>query len=161
MRIYAVYDNKAKNFISLHLANSDESFVRSSLNSLLYDFPLNDIDYYQVGYFDLDAGLIKPITPRKCEWDIYKFPETMGSKDKFLTLEQLEEFAKKKKHEFIDTITHDIEDLKQAIKIAESEMSKLNGKTKLEKADKKRIKELREYIKTCGSEIDRKSKFKE
>lgn len=161
MRIFAVFDKVSKNFVSLHLANTDESFVRSSINGLLMDYPLNDIEYYCVGFFDLDSGLIKAITPRKGSWDKYNFPETMASRDKFLTLEQLEEFAKNKKHEFIDSITHDIEDLRQAVKVAESEICRLNGKTKLEKADKNRIKDLRAYIKTCESEIDRKSKLKE
>lgn len=150
MKIYSLFDKVANKFVSTTLAESDEMFVRTSLFAICMDYAINDVEFYCVGYFDSDLGIIKPIAPRLCSWDCYKFPESRQSKDRFLTLEQIEEAAKKKKHEFIEKTTNDIKELEKLIIHAETELKKAESNK-----DKKRIKDLRNLIKETRNEINR------
>ena len=150
MKIYAVYDKAAKRFISTTMSETDDSFVRSALYPLLMDYPLNDVEYYCVGDFDADLGVIKPCKPRLCSWEVYKFPTSRTEKEKYLTLEEIDKAAKEKKHEFLQENKDKIEDAERLLSTAKGQ---LELEEKKDKKDRKRIRELRAYIKQISNEI--------
>lgn len=156
MNVYGLFDKVANHFVSINTEESDEMFVRNNIYSILMDFPLNDVEYYQLGKFDETLGMILPCRPRLCSWDCYKFPKTRADKIHFLELSEIEEAAKNKKHEFLVKTKDKVSDLKRSIEIAEKEISKADSKSK---EGKKRIKELREFIKDCQSEINNLNKI--
>lgn len=152
MKIYAIYDKVAERFISTTLSETDGMFLRQALFAILMDYAINDIDIYCVGEFDVDFGYVKPVVPRIVPLSAYKFPETRESKDKFLTVEQIEQAAKKKKEQLIQKRTENIETLKKEKERLESLLSLEENK---EKKDKKKIKALRSYIVNIDNEINR------
>lgn len=144
MKIFSLYDKVAKRFVSTTLAESEQMFVRSCIFSICMDYALNDVEFYCIGEFDSDLGIIKPCQPRLCSWECYKFPETRQSKEKFLTLEQIQEFAKAKKHQFLkEQKDNDISNMEKMIENATNAIKEENKK---DKPNKKRINELQKYI---------------
>lgn len=150
MKIFALYDKVAKKFISTTLAETEEMFVRTSLFAITMDYPIRDVELYCVGLFDQDLGLIKPCTPRIVSWDCYKFPISRMEKERFLTIEQIEEAAKAKKHEFIKKQKDNLKDLERTLSMTKARLKLEEEKPK---KDKNAIKELREVIKEISSEI--------
>lgn len=153
MNIYSVRDKVANKFISTSMCESDSLFVRTALPSLLMDYALNDIEFYCIAQIDNDLGIVKPCQPRLCNWECYKFPETRLQKEKFLTIEQIDELAKKKKHEFLqkqkDTHISDMNKMIDNAKIA------IQKELKADKPNQKRIKELRKYIKDVETDLNK------
>lgn len=152
MKIYAIYDKVAERFISTTISETDGMFLRQALFAILMDYAVNDIDIYCVGEFDTDFGYIKPVVPRQVPLSAYKFPETRESKDKYLTIEQIEQAAKKKREELIKTKVENVETLKKEKVRLNSLLSLEEGK---DKKDKKKIKALRTYINQVDEEINR------
>ena len=152
MNIYALKDVVANKFITTTLCESDDMFVRQSLYAILMDYPLKDVEFYCVGQFDNDLGIIKPCRPRLCSWESYKFPTSRADKEHFLTLEEIEKSAKEKKHEFLQRTKDKIADVERAICVANGELKKEEEK---KTKDKKRIKELKEYIKVQSQDLKR------
>lgn len=152
MKIYAIYDKVAERFISTTISETDGMFLRQALFAILMDYAVKDIDIYCVGEFDTDFGYIKPVVPRQVPLSAYKFPETRESKDKYLTIEQIEQAAKKKREELTKQKVENVETLKK-------EKVRLNSLLSLEeekdKKDKKKIKALRAYINQVDEEINR------
>ena len=156
MKVFSLYDKVAKRFVSTTLAETEQMFVRSCLFSICMDYALNDVEFYCVGDFDNDLGIIKPCQPRLCSWDCYKFPETRQSKDKYLTLDQIQEFAKAKKHQFLkETKDNEIQNMEKMISNAKAAIESENKK---DKPNNKRIKELQKYINDVKKDL---SKIKE
>ena len=152
MKIYSIYDKVAERFISTTLAETDGMFIRQALFAILMDYAVNDIEIYCVGEFDTDFGYIKPVVPRIVPLEAYKFPETRESKDKYLTIEQINEAAKKKKQELINKKTQNKEALQKEKTRLENPLSLEEEK---DKKDKKKIKSLRTYINQIDDEIKR------
>lgn len=156
MKIFSLYDKVAKRFVSTTLAESEQMFVRSTLFAILMDYPINDVEFYCVGEFDSDLGIIKPCQPRLCSWDCYKFPETRMSKEKFLDMETIIKAAKEKKHQFLkETKDNQIESMNKMIENATNAIELENKK---DKPSSKRIKELQKYISDVKKDL---SKIKE
>lgn len=65
--VYTVKDTvgKVHAYRGLFYCGSDEDFVRTSLFNILMDFPLRDIEVYQIGEFDDDEGIINPIKEKE------------------------------------------------------------------------------------------------
>lgn len=156
MNIYGVFDKVANRFISISTATSDEMFVRDNIYSILMDFALVDVEYYQIGQFDDTLGIILPIRPRLCDWESYKFPKSRADKVHYLELSEIEEAAKNKKHEFLRKAKDRVSDIQRSIEIAEKEIAKADTKTKI---GKNRVKELRAFITDCQSEINNLNKI--
>ena len=156
MKVFSLYDKVAKRFVSTTLAETEQMFVRSCLFSICMDYALIDVEFYCIGDFDSDLGIIKPCQPRLCSWECYKFPETRQSKERFLTLEQIQEFAKAKKHEFLkETKDNEIQNMEKMISNAKAAIESENKK---DKPNNKRIKELKKYINDVKKDL---SKIKE
>ena len=69
-----------------------------------------------------------------------------------VTLEEIEKSAKEKKHEFLQRTKDKIADVERAICVANGELKKEEEK---KTKDKKRIKELKEYIKVQSQDLKR------
>lgn len=154
MNIYSLYDKVAKRHLSLTICESDEVFVRQSLLPILMDYALEDVEFFQVGVFDNESGLIKPCVPRRCDWDCYKFPRDRGRKNDFLTMEDLIKFARNKKHEFIESSKNNVEELNKLLDIQRDELEKAKKENNTEK-----IKSLKAEIKQTFKDIERLEKF--
>lgn len=150
MKIYGLYDKVAEKYISVTLAESEQMFVRQCLYTILLDYPLKDIEFYCLGQFDNDLGIIKPCAPKLCDWESYKFPETRTEKLKFLTLEQIEEAAKNKKHEFLEQTKDKIKDYEKLLIQVKGELHKEEHASK---PDKQKIKQLKKTIKDISFQI--------
>lgn len=102
MNVYALYDKVAKRHLAISFAASDDDYVRQSLYPTLMDYPLRDVEYYQIGTFDLETGKITPCDRRLCSWEAYKFPKTRMSNDgDDVSLSEIEEHAQKTKAELV------------------------------------------------------------
>lgn len=155
MKLFALYDKVAGKYLSVTACESEDLFVRNCLYTILMDYPLKDVEFYCVGLFDNDLGIIKPCQPRLCSWESYKFPNSRLSKDKFLTLEQIEQAAINKKHEFLQKTKDSIKDLENALVQTKGALHKEEHS---DKPDKKRIKELKNIIKDISNQIYTKKK---
>lgn len=107
MKLYAVYDKASKRFLSVSPAETDEAFIRSSLLSILMDYPIRDVVLYHVGYFDDSTGKIRSrIRRRFVPWDSYKVPENFTQTDsKDVPLTTFDEFAKKQKEAMVEAVS--------------------------------------------------------
>lgn len=156
MNVYGLFDKVANRYVSVTIEESDEMYVRNNLFGVLMDYPLNDVEFHQLGKFDETVGVILPCRPRMCNWECYKFPKSRADKLNFLDMSEIIEFAQNKKHEFLQKSKDKVSDLQHSIEIAEKEISKADSKSK---QGKKRIKELRAFITDCQSEINNLNKI--
>lgn len=149
MKIFSVKDKVRGKFISCTIADSEQMFVRVGLSSILMDYPINDVEFYCIGDFDEDLGIIKPCVPRLCDWNCYKFPETRRSTDKFLTIDKIAEMAQKKKLEFLQKSKDNIKDLENLDKYLDEQIEQCD------ESDKEKSDYLKKYKKQLSIEIDR------
>lgn len=92
--LYSVYDKVSKRYLSLSFSNNDQTFIRSSLYSILMDYPLKDIEIHCLGEFDDVDGKIKVAKKsRSVDLSAYIFPVSRMSQTP-LTLEEIDKGAK-------------------------------------------------------------------
>lgn len=105
-KIYSVYDKVAKRYLSLSFAPNDETFIRTSLYSILMDYPLKDIDIRCLGEFDNDSGAIVVSDIYTVDMTKYVFPRTrMGSASDSLSLDEIDVAAKATKSKIVDELS--------------------------------------------------------
>lgn len=150
MKIIGLYDKIAEKYISITMVESPQMFVRTALATILMDYPLKDVEFYTLGEIDQDLGIIKPCAPKINDWECYKFPETRIEKLKFLSLEQIEELAKNKKHEFLQQTKDQVKDYEKLLIGLKGSLHKAEHESK---PDKKKIKELKAQIKNVSNTI--------
>lgn len=96
--VYTVKDTvgKVHAYRGLFYVGSDEDFVRTSLFSILMDFPLRDIEVYQIGEFDDDTAALTPLKEKRLiDLNCYKFPHSRLSPDgEDTSLEEISKSAK-------------------------------------------------------------------
>lgn len=158
MNIYAVKEINSQRFIHLSLSESDATFVREQLYPILMDYPIKDVEYYCVGQFDADLGLIKPCSPRLCSWEAYKFPTSQMDREHFLTISEIEEKAKQKKHEFV---VKQLDEVKNYEKLLAEAKGRLNKEESMQKKDKTKIRNLKRSIKELSLTISELKKIGE
>lgn len=150
MNLYGLYDKVSNKYLSVTMCESAQMFVRQCLATILMDYPLKDIEFYCIGQFDSDLGIIKPCAPKLEDWECYKFPETRAEKLKFLSLDQIEQFAKNKKHEFLIKSKDQIKDYEKLLIQVKGELHKEEHE---QKPDKSKIKLLKKSIKDISNHI--------
>lgn len=151
MQIFAIKDKVADKYISVTISNNEETMIRNSLVSILMDFSINDVELYRIGLFDEDLGIIKPLKPHFIDWNAYRFPvDKIDINKGFLTIEQIDEFAKKKKHEFLEQNKIKINDLEHLLI---DYKGKLHKEEHAIKPNKQLIKELKKEIKYISAQI--------
>lgn len=151
MQIFAIKDKVAEKYISVTISNNEESMIRNSLVSILMDFSINDVELYRIGLFDEDLGIIKPLEPQFISWEAYKFPvDKVNIKKGFLTIQQIDEYAKNKKHDFLEQTKIKIKDLEHLLIEYKGKLYKEEYESK---PNKQLIKELKKEIKNISTQI--------
>lgn len=96
--VYSVFDTIGKRFVGLFYAPTDESMIRTSLPSILLDFPLRDIEINNIGQFDELTGSLIPHSPKVVDTSCYTFPHSrLSSKGDDLTLAEVDAHMKEVK----------------------------------------------------------------
>lgn len=157
MKIYGLYDKVSEKYLSITMCDSAQMFVRSCLATILMDYPLKDIEFYCLGQIDEDIGIIKSCVPKLEDWECYKFPETRTEKLKFLSIEQIDELAKNKKHEFLEKTKDQVKDYEKLLIQAKGELHKEQHSVK---PDKSKIKLLKKSIKDISIHIQKLKEVK-
>lgn len=78
MRIFVVKDkasNKVVDTMGAHIFFSAPQAVRTILPFAVKQYPLRDLELYEVAKIDLDTALVKTKSPELIDWNVYKFPE--------------------------------------------------------------------------------------
>lgn len=117
LNVYSILDTveNVHAFRGLFFHGSDASFIRTSMFSVLMDYPLRDIKVVHIGFFDDDTGKLEPCEHRivdvsKC----YKFPKDMRSPEgDDVSLEKVEKDAKEFKAKKIAQLTAEAEKIKK------------------------------------------------
>lgn len=105
LNLYAVKDMVSNRFLSVSPADSDASFIRASLLSILMDYPIRDVKLYCIGSFDDKTGRLCRHRPRFVSWESYKIPESFAKEDSAdVSLDKFDDFAKKQKEAFVDAV---------------------------------------------------------
>lgn len=100
--VYSVYDSVSKKYRGTFYASTDEEMIRTTLPSVLMDFPLRDIEIHRIGTFNEDTGELvgkhHVIVPTDC----YTFPHSrLSSVGDDLSHDELDEKMKEIKNEKI------------------------------------------------------------
>lgn len=98
--VYTVFDKVGKRYLGLFYSPTDEAMVRSSLPSILLDYPLRDINVVCIGQFDELRGEIVSSAPKYVDVSCYTFPHSrLSSVGDDLDLSEVDEYMKKVKSE--------------------------------------------------------------
>lgn len=100
--IYTIYDNVSKRYRGIFYHSTDEDMVRTSLPTVLMDFPLRDITIYRIGTFSESLGVVKESRHVKVDTKCYTFPHSrLSSKGDDISLEEVADSMKQTKAELI------------------------------------------------------------
>lgn len=75
-KLFAVYDNVAKCTLVIGNAKNHQTFIRSNVRVFASQYPLKDLDIYQIGSIDMETFEITTEPRKKIEWNDYNYPET-------------------------------------------------------------------------------------
>lgn len=93
--VYTVFDKVAQKCVGLWYSPTDENMLKTSLPSILMDYPFRDIQVRRIGRFETNSGLIEPMNCKVISLDSYTFPHSrLSSKGDDLTLEELDSSMK-------------------------------------------------------------------
>lgn len=103
--VYTVFDSVSKKYRGTFYHSTDEEMIRTTLPSILMDFPLRDIEIHRIGMFNEDTGDLSGshhiIIPTNC----YTFPHSrLSSVGDDLSQEELDKAMKEKKVDLITKI---------------------------------------------------------
>lgn len=103
--IYSIFDTVAKRYRGTFYHPTDEDMIRTTLPTVLMDFPLRDIKIYRIGIFDDINGDIKSCVKKEVSTNKYLFPHSrLSSTGDDLSLEEIDTEMKKSKAELINKI---------------------------------------------------------
>lgn len=96
--VYTVYDSVSKKYRGTFYHSTDEEMIRTTLPTILMDFPLRDIEIHRIGMFDEDSGELMAtkhtIIPTEC----YTFPHSrLSCPGDDLDINELDKSMKKTK----------------------------------------------------------------
>lgn len=100
--VYTVYDSVSKKYRGCFYHANDEEMIRTTLPTILMDFPLRDIEIRRIGMFNEDTGELfsshHVIIPTSC----YTFPHSrLSSVGDDLSTEELDKAMKEQKNEML------------------------------------------------------------
>lgn len=93
--VYTVFDKVAKKSLGLFYSTTDENMIRTSLPSILMDYPFRDIEIRRIGRFESNSGVIESMNVRIIPLEKYTFPHSrLSNKGDDLSLEDLDKGMK-------------------------------------------------------------------
>lgn len=103
--VYSIYDTVAKRYRGTFYHSTDEDMIRTTLPTVLMDYPLRDIEIYRIGIFDDISGTIRPCVKKQISTSKYLFPHSrLSSKGDDLSIEEIDNEMKKSKAEMIEKL---------------------------------------------------------
>lgn len=100
--VYTVYDKVAKQYRGLFYANTDEEMIRTSLPTVLMDFPLRDVTIIRIGTFDDFTGTLDVCRHVTVPTDKYLFPHSrLSSVGDDIPVDELDVNIKNMKNEVV------------------------------------------------------------
>lgn len=103
--VYTVKDKIGKKCIGLFYSTTDENMLRTSLPSILMDYPFRDIEILRIGRFETNTGVIEPLNSKAIALDKYLFPHSkLSPKGEDLSLETLDSSMKEAKNKMMSKI---------------------------------------------------------
>lgn len=104
--IYTIYDCISKKYRGTFYHTTDEDMIRTSLPSVLMDFPLRDIEIYRIAIFNEDTGEIFECRKVLIPTDCYTFPHDRCSPDgEDLPLEEIDSAMKEHKAKLVASLS--------------------------------------------------------
>lgn len=97
--VYTIFDTVSKEYVGLFYHSTDEDMIRTTLPSVLMDYPLRDIQVVCIGTFDSTKGVIHSVKVRRTiSTSKYLFPHSrLSSKGDDLSLDELDKGMKEAK----------------------------------------------------------------
>lgn len=97
--VYTIFDTVSKEYVGLFYHSTDEDMIRTTLPSILMDYPLRDIQVICIGSFDNTKGAIHSSkVHRIISTSKYLFPHSrLSSKGDDLPLDELDKGMKEAK----------------------------------------------------------------
>lgn len=96
--VYTVYDSVSKKFRGTFYHSTDEEMIRTSLPTILMDYPLRDIEIHRIGLFDEDSGDLVATKHVIIPTDCYTFPHSrLSSVGDDLPTEEIDKVMKEEK----------------------------------------------------------------
>lgn len=102
--VYSVFDTVSKKWFFTFYHSSDEDMIRTSLPTILAQFPLRDIEVWKVGSFDDTSGELFPckhvLIPTSC----YLFPHSrLSSVGDDISPEEIDSAIKEEKNKILSS----------------------------------------------------------
>lgn len=97
--VYTIFDTVSKQYVGLFYHSTDEDMIRTTLPSILMDYPLRDIQIVCIGTFDDVKGVVHSVKVRRTlSTSKYLFPHSrLSSKGDDLSLDELDKGMKESK----------------------------------------------------------------
>lgn len=97
--VYTIFDTVSKEHVGLFYHSTDEDMIRTTLPSVLMDYPLRDIQVVCIGTFDNIKGVVHSTKVRRViSTSKYLFPHSrLSSKGDDLSLDELDKGMKEAK----------------------------------------------------------------
>ena len=113
--VYTVYDSVSKKCRGCFYHSTDEEMIRTTLPTILMDYPLRDIEIRRVGMFNEDTGELFSARHVIIPTDCYTFPHSRLSCDgDNLDMDELDSAMKEKKNEIIANLSKMKDDNKES-----------------------------------------------
>lgn len=114
--VYTVYDSVSKKYRGTFYHSTDEEMIRTTLPTILMDFPLRDIEIHRIGMFDEDSGELMATRHVIIPTDCYLFPHSrLSPVGENLSQEEIDKEMKKQKVEVISKINEEKEAQKEVV----------------------------------------------
>lgn len=114
--VYSIYDSVSKKFRGCFYHSTDEEMIRTTLPTILMDYPLRDIEIHRIGMFDEDSGELFATKHTIIPTDCYLFPHSrLSSVGDDLPAEELDTAMKEKKNEMIANLSAKNEEEKKEV----------------------------------------------
>ena len=103
--VYTIYDSVSKKYRGCFYHSTDEEMIRTTLPTILMDYPLRDIEIHRIGMFNEDTGELFSTHHVIIPTDCYTFPHSrLSSSGDDLDVNELDSAMKEKKAEIISSI---------------------------------------------------------
>lgn len=114
--IYTVYDSVSKKYRGTFYHSTDEEMIRTTLPTILMDFPLRDIEIHKIGMFDEDSGEIFSCKHVIIPTDCYTFPHSrLSCAGDDLDTKELDKAMKEKKVKMMESLKESKEEKQEVV----------------------------------------------